>query len=78
MKIQIYVPNDILDNENKSNGDYLVFDPTGLEAIPAYTNAQRLGIGAPVIDIIRAVIKTNRQAPIPKKMPEQKSPKPGV
>ena len=78
VKIQIYVPNDILDKENKFNGEYLVFDPTGLEAIPTYTNAQRLGIGAPVIDIIRAVIKTNRQAPIPKKMPEQKSPKPGV
>lgn len=78
VKIQIYVPNDILDDENKLNDDYLVFEPTGLEAIPAYTNAQRLGIGAPVIDIIRAVIKTNKQAPIPKKLPEKKMSKPGV
>ena len=78
VKIQVYVPNDIMDNENKLNGDHLVFDPTGLEAIPAYTNAQRLGIGAPVIDIVRAVIKTNRQAPAPKKLPGKKSSKPGV
>lgn len=78
VKVQIYVPDSLLDNENKLNGDYVVFDPIGLEAIPAYTNAQRLGIGAPVIDIIRAVIKTNRQAPPPKKLPEKKSPKPGV
>jgi hypothetical protein len=75
VKIQVYIPNDILDNENKLNGDHLVFDPTGLQAIPAYTNAQKLGIGAPVIDIIRTVIKTNRQAPVPKKLPEKKSPK---
>lgn len=75
VKIQIYVPDDILDNENKLNGDHLVFDPTGLQAIPSYTNAQRLGIGAPVIDIVRAVIKTNRQPPAPKKLPEKKSSK---
>ena len=78
LKVQVYVPNDILDKENKLNGDYLIFDPTGLEAIPAYTNAQRLGIGAPVIDIVRTVIKTNRQAPTPKKLPEKKSSKPGI
>ncbi|HEX6847685.1 MAG TPA: hypothetical protein VF144_11945 [Chitinophagaceae bacterium] len=78
VKIQIYVPNDLLDNENRLNGDYLVFDPTGLEAAPAYTNAQRLGVGAPVIDIVRAVIKTNRQPPAPKKLPEKKTSKPGV
>lgn len=78
VKIQIYVPSNILDNENKLNGDYVVFDPTGLQAIPSYTNAQRLGIGAPVIDIVRAVIKTNRQAPAPKKLPGKKTSKPGV
>ncbi len=78
VKIQIYVPDNLLDNVNKLNGDYVIFDPTGLEAIPAYTNAQRLGIGAPVIDIVRAVIKTNRQAPTPKKLPEKKMSKPGV
>ena len=78
VKIQIYVPDNLLDNENKLNGDYLVFDPTGLEAIPAYTNAQRLGIGAPIIDIVRAVIKTNKQLQTPKKLPEKKMSKPGV
>ncbi len=78
VKIQIYVPDNLLDGENKLNGDYLVFDPTGLEAIPAYTNAQRLGIGAPVIDILRTVIKTNKQSPAPKKLPEKKMSKPGV
>lgn len=78
VKIQIYVPNDILDHGNKLNGAYLVFDPTGLEATPSYTNAQRLGIGAPVIDIVRAVLKTNKQAPAPKKLPGKKSSKPEV
>ena len=65
VKIQIYVPDSLLDAENKLNGEYVVFDPTGQQAIPAFTNAQRLGIGAPVIDVIRAVIKVNKKQPPP-------------
>ena len=70
VKIQIYVPNGLLDADNKLNNEYLVFDPTGQQAIPAFTNAQRLGIGSPVIDIIRTVIKVNRQPAPPKKLPK--------
>jgi len=65
VKIQIYVPDGLLDADNKLNGEFVVFDPTGQQAIPAFTNAQRLGIGAPVIDVIRAVIKVNKKQPPP-------------
>ena len=57
-------------------GDYVVFDPTGQQAIPAYTNAQKLGIGAPVlVDIVRKVIKVRKQQPLPPRIPEKKDPK---
>ena len=75
VKIQIYVPDGLLDADNKLNGEYVVFDPTGQQAIPAFTNAQRLGIGAPVIDVIRAIIKVNKkQAPPPKKHTKNPAP----
>lgn len=73
VRIQIYVPDSLLDKEGKRNGDYMVFDPTGSQAIPAFTNAQRLGIGAPVVDIIRQVILVNHPTG-PKKIPEKKKP----
>ncbi|MBC6491505.1 hypothetical protein ACFSQD_12925 [Flavihumibacter stibioxidans] len=38
-------------------GNYIVFDPASMVIAPANTNAQRLGIGAPVVDIVRSVIK---------------------
>ena len=47
------------------NGSYLSFDPVTMMAIPANSNAQRLGIGAPVIDIVRKVIQIERQLPRP-------------
>ena len=82
VRIQVYVPDSLLDADNKLNNEYVVFDPTGQQAIPAFTNAQRLGIGAPVIDVVRAVIKINKQTAPPKKMPEKsktpKNPKTGV
>lgn len=82
VKIQVYVPDGLLGADNKLNNEYIVFDPTGQQAIPAFTNAQRLGIGAPVIDIIRQVIKINKHQPVPpKKQPENtktKDPKTGV
>jgi hypothetical protein len=79
VKIQVYVPGDLLDADNKLNNEYVVFDPTGQQAIPAFTNAQRLGIGTPIIEIVRAVIKTNKPPVQPKKQPEKpKNPKTGV
>lgn len=75
VKIQIYVPDGLLDADNKLNNEYIVFDPTGQQAIPAFTNAQRLGIGAPVIDVIRAVIKINKPQPArPKKQTKKTTP----
>ncbi|MGZ3854085.1 MAG: hypothetical protein ACXVBX_14920, partial [Flavisolibacter sp.] len=73
LKIQVYVPDGLLDADNKLNGEYVVFDPTGQQGIPTYTNAQRLGIGAPVIDIVRAVIEINKVLPPPQKRPPNKT-----
>ncbi|HQV87310.1 MAG TPA: hypothetical protein PLO70_09210 [Chitinophagaceae bacterium] len=79
VRIQVYMPENILDADNKLNNEYVVFDPTGQQAIPAFTNAQRLGIGAPVIAVIREIIKVNKQTTPPKKVPEKKkNPKTGV
>ena len=51
----------------------MVFDPTGLQAIPANSNSQRLGVGGPVADIIKIIIKTNKGANVPgPRMPEPK------
>ena len=66
VKIQVYVPDGVLDSAYQLNNDYVVFDPTGKQAIPAYTNAQRLGIGSTVLDIVRVIIKTKkRSSPTP-------------
>ena len=62
VKIQVYVPDGLLDSTNQLNDDYVVFDPTGKQAIPAFTNAQRLGIGSTVLDIVRVVIKTKKRS----------------
>ena len=73
VRMQVYVPDSLLDAEGKVNGEYLVFDPTGTQVIPANSNAQRLGVGGTVVDIIRKVIIVNRQnKPEPKKIPEKK------
>lgn len=54
--IQVYVPEQTHQGDSLIN--YILFDPTSISIAPANTNAQRLGIGAPVIvDIIRTVIK---------------------
>lgn len=78
VRIQVYVPENLLDTEGKLGGEYLVFDPTGQQAIPAFTNAQRLGIGAPVIEIVRAIIRVNKKPGTPAKSPVKKNPKAGV
>lgn len=71
VRIQVYVPGGLIDSTGKSDGDYLVFDPTGKQAVPAFTNAQRLGIGAPVLDVLREIIRINRQQPPIIKTPKQ-------
>jgi hypothetical protein len=72
VKIQVYVPGGLLDSANKRNHEYLVFDPTGQQAIPAFTNAQRLGIGSTTISVIRTIIRINKQ-PVPVKHPPEKT-----
>jgi len=72
VRIQVYVPDSLMDAEAKVDGEYVVFDPTGQQAIPAFTNAQRLGIGAPVLDIVRIIIQVNKGSNHPKKFPEKK------
>jgi hypothetical protein len=71
LRIQVFVPAAAVDTANKCNGEYLVFDPTGLQAIPAFTNAQRLGIGAPVVDILRKVIRVEPRPSIPPRAPKK-------
>lgn len=68
-KIQVYVPTGTLDLDGKRSGNYLTFDPVSMMAVPANSNAQRLGIGAPVAVIIRKVIQINKSTPSPKKPP---------
>jgi hypothetical protein len=73
VRIQVFVPDGLLDAEGKAGDEYLVFDPTGQQAIPAFTNAQRLGIGAPVIiDVVRKVIQIKKVSENEKKLPEKK------
>lgn len=73
VRMQVYVTDSLLDVDGKLNGQYVVFDPTGTQVIPANSNAQRLGVGGTVIDIIRKVIIINRQnKPEPKRGPEKK------
>jgi len=50
-------------------GNYLLFDPVTMMAIPANSNAQRLGIGAPVIEVIRKVIEIQKIPQAPRKPP---------
>ena len=72
VRVQVYVPNDAIDSTGKVSGEYLVFDPTGLQAIPANSNSQRLGIGGPVVDVVRAIIKINKANKPPKRLPDNK------
>lgn len=75
VKIQVFVPDSLLDSNHQLANEYVVFDPTGQGAVPAYTDAQRLGIGAPVIvDVVRKVIKVAKK-PHSHKVPEKKDPK---
>jgi hypothetical protein len=77
-KVQVYVPDGVLDSANRKSGEYLVFDPISMVIVPAYSDAQRLGIGGPVVEIIREVIKIEKRTPPPppRKQPENKTTKP--
>ena len=68
-RIQVYVPDSLADSAAQEPGDYIVFDPASWVVIPANSNAQRLGIGGPVLDIVRSVIRTigsGKESPRPK------------
>lgn len=75
VKIQLYVPNGILDSAGMQNGKYLLFDPVNTMAAPANSNAQRLGIGAPVAEIIRKIIRIQKDAPKTKHPTPKEQPK---
>lgn len=72
IRIQVYVPEGVIDSTGKVSGEYLVFDPTASLAIPANSNAQRLGIGGPLLDIVRVVIKINKKSNPPTRFPDTK------
>jgi len=77
-KIQVYIPDGCLDSSNKRSGEYVIFDPISMVIVPAFSDAQRLGIGGPVVEIIRQVIKIEKSLPPPppRKQPENKPTKP--
>jgi hypothetical protein len=74
VRIQVYVPQGLLDAEGKREGDYVVFDPTGQQAMPAYTNAQRLGVGAPIGEIVRVIVNVSKKPNSSKQPTEQTKP----
>jgi hypothetical protein len=77
VKVQVYVPEGLLDSVGLHQGQYLFFDPVSTMAIPANSNAQRLGIGAPVADVIRKVIQIHREQDGNRRpSPRPSSPKP--
>jgi len=75
VRVQVYVPNGVTDSTGKVSGEYLVFDPTGLQAIPANSNSQRLGIGGVVVDVVRAIIKIDKVNNPPKRLPDNRKDK---
>ena len=75
IKIQVYVPSGTVGEDGKKSGDYLLFDPVTMMAIPANSNAQRLGVGAPVVEVIRKVIEIQK-TPKPVKKPPVSNPNP--
>ena len=68
VKIQVYVPEGTTASK-KNADDYLLFDPVTMMAIPTYSNSQRLGIGAPVLNIVRTIIQLQKVPGNPKKPP---------
>ena len=56
-KIQVYVPERPNDSTINEPAKHIIFDPASWVVVPANSNAQRLGIGGPVLDIVRTVIR---------------------
>ena len=75
VKIQVYVPKGTLDSVGMQDGNYLLFDPVNNMAAPANSNAQRLGIGSPVAEIIRKIIRIQKDLPKPKQPAPKEQPK---
>lgn len=76
-KIQVYVPDSIVETAKHEPDNYIVFDPTSWVVVPANSNAQRLGIGGPVLDIVKSVIrviKSDKKSDHPKDTPKEKTP----
>jgi hypothetical protein len=68
-KIQVFVPEGLVNAAPQNDDDYVVFDPTSLVVVPANSNAQRLGIGGPILDVVRSVIiiiGSKKEKPRPK------------
>lgn len=57
-RIQVYVPAGVSDSAAQAQNNFALFDPASLVVVPAYSNAQRLGVGGPVIDIVKVIIQT--------------------
>lgn len=71
VRIQVYVPDALVNSPEK----YILFDPVSMMAMPANSNAQKLGIGAPVIDIVRRIITIPNNPREIKKLPNPGNPK---
>lgn len=67
VKIQVYVPRET--PALKNPGDHLLFDPVTMMAMPTNSNSQRLGIGAPAVDVLRKIIQIQKTPGNPKKPP---------
>ena len=74
VKIQVYVPAEGMNTTEKSAG-ILLFNPAAMMAIPVNSNAQRLGIGASVLDAVIKIIQVERRTPAPPKQPRSTAPK---
>lgn len=72
-KIQVYLPEIILDSDAHEKGNPILFDPASMVVVPANSNAQRLGIGGPVREVVKAVIgiigSGKDKSPPPKQTP---------
>jgi hypothetical protein len=61
--VQIYVPDELRRDNKQDTSKLLLFDPVSLMAVPTNSNAQRLGIGAPMEDIVRQIIFIEKNIP---------------
>ena len=63
VKIQVYVPGGMA---KRNSQEQMLFDPVTMMAIPAQSNSQRLGIGAPAIEVVRKIIQIQKTPGNPK------------